>query len=83
MEFHNTKPKTITTTNHRKGNVTRCQWELEVKAVQPPEARENACDQVVLILNLIGWESGVSFVDQLHNEVKQNKAILDFFRLLI
>ena len=77
MEFHNTKPKTITTTNHRKGNVTRCQWELEVKAVQPPEARENA------ILNLIGWESGVIFVDQLHNEVKQNKAISDFFRHLI
>ena len=36
-----------------------------------------------LILNLIGWESGVSFVDQLHNEVKQNKAILDFFRHFI
>ena len=39
--------------------------------------------RLVLILNLIGWESGVIFVDQLHNEVKQNKAISDFFRRLI
>ena len=29
-----------------------------------PKARENAGDQVVLILHLIGWESGASFLDQ-------------------
>ena len=35
------------------------------KTSKLPKARENADDQVtVLILHLIGWESGVSFLDQ-------------------
>ena len=38
------------------------------------EAQENAADQVttVLLWNLIGWESGVSFLEQWHSEVEQH-----------
>ena len=38
-----------------------------------PEARETL---VVLVSNLIGWESGANILDQLQSEVKQNQIYL-------
>lgn len=41
-----------------------------------PKARKNASIQHVIgfILNLIGWEGGVSFVDQSLRKVKQTQS---------
>ena len=50
------------------------QWEFKVKTGKEHETRENAGGQIVivfLVLNLIGWEVGASFLDQSQNEVKQ------------
>lgn len=39
------------------------------------EARENACDQVVIgeSLYLIGWEGGVNFLNQSQSTLKRNQ----------
>ena len=36
---------------------------------------------MMLVLHLIGWESGAFFLDQSQSKVKQTKEILDYFRL--
>ena len=44
------------------------------------KARENAGDQVEIVVNLIGWENGAIFLDQLSRKVKQSHAIPGYFR---
>ena len=53
-----------------KVDITISQWELEFKADNVPDARENvsAKSRFVLVLHLKG---GVSFLDQSRREVKQ------------
>ena len=58
-----------------KENIFRSQWEPRVKKTKLPKAREN----VVLVLHLIGWESGANILNQSRSEVKKN-ATPDCFR---
>ena len=46
--------------------IIRKKSQLNTKTCQPLEARENASEQVlsILVLHLIGWEVGLSFLDQ-------------------
>ena len=48
----------------------------QVKTNKLPKARENAGDKVVIgfSFELIGWESGKSFLDQSQSEKKQNQS---------
>ena len=48
------------------GIITRSQWELKVKTTKLPEALEKRGTKLrlVLVLNLIGRESGESFLNQ-------------------
>ena len=48
------------------------QLELQRGKAQATKSR------LVSVLNLIGSESGVTFLDQPHNEVKQNQTIKDY-----
>ena len=51
------------------------QWELQVKTGNLLEVRETTSDQdgMVLVLHLIGWDGGVSFVfEQSQNKIKQD-----------
>ena len=68
----------------KKIDVISSQWGLQVETSKLPEARENANDKVaiVLVLHLIGWESGASFVDQSQNEVKENQSNIDLLSTL-
>ena len=68
IDCGNSLTKVITTANHSKKNITRSQWEVEVTRSLLSKALENAWDQVSL--NLIGWESSASSLDQSLNEVK-------------
>ena len=54
-------------------NIIISQWKLKVKTGNLLEARENASDQVriVLVLHLIGW---MNQTDQSQGEVKQNQS---------
>ena len=47
-----------------------------------PETRENVGYQVDLVLNLIGEESGASFLDQSQCEVKHKRSNNGYFRHL-
>ena len=51
------------------------QWKLEANTRNRRQARENACDQValVLVLHLIGWAGGANFLNQSQSVVKQNQ----------
>ena len=72
-----TKTKAITVANHNKRKQQINQWELDVNTRNRPPARENACDQVarlVLVLHLIGWAGGASFLNQSQSVVKQNQS---------
>ena len=51
-----------------------CQSEKRLPWLFMIKARENASDQVVIGLHLIGWDCDASFLDQSHNEVKQNQS---------
>ena len=57
-------------TVNQKKKCLKSQWEFKVKTIKLPKARENAGDQVV-----IGRKSGTIFLDQSHNEIKQNQRI--------
>ena len=46
------------------------QWELKANTRNRRHARENACDQVALVLHLTGLESGASFLNQSQSVVK-------------
>ena len=50
------------------------QWEHRVETGNLLKAQKNASDQVVIGLHLIGWDYDASFLDQSHNEVKQNQS---------
>ena len=69
-----TKTKAITTAGHSKE--TRSQSEIRVKTGKLLEAREIQVikSRLVLFFNLIGSESGASFLDQWVNEVKRNQS---------
>ena len=62
----------ITTANQKK-----------VKITTLSKARENAGDQSVigLLFNLIGRESGISFLDQSQSQLKQNQFNLGFLSI--
>ena len=71
------KTKAISTANRSKGSIMRNQWELEVKIRNLPEVWETRVTKLwlVLVLNLIGRESGANFLDQSKREVKQEQII--------
>ena len=56
----------------KKRNTIKSQWDLKIKPTKLPKARENADDQVVmvLVLQLISWDGGASFLDQSQSEVQ-------------
>lgn len=58
-----------------KENILKSQWEPKVKTTKLPKALEN----FVLVLHLIGWESGASILNQSRREVEKN-ATPDCFR---
>ena len=71
------KTKAISTANRCKGSIMRNQWELEVKIRNLPEVWETRVTKLwlVLVLNLIGRESGANFLDRSKREVKQEQII--------
>ena len=73
-ECSKTKTKVITLTNHNR----RKQNEEPIRTWR--QARENACDQVMvgLIWHLIGLESVVRFSNQSEDVVKQNQTHITF-----
>ena len=51
------------------------QWELKANTLKRRQARENACDQVaVLVLHLIGWVGGASFFKPITGRSKVNQS---------
>lgn len=62
--------KVIIAADQNKGNCSKSQLESKVNTSKLPEARENACDDWFLLLNLIGWESDENFLDQSQSKVK-------------
>ena len=72
VEFNKTKTKVITTANRSEGCNIISQWEFKVKTNKLLETRENARDQTILakVLNVIGWDTSASFLDQSLSEVK-------------
>ena len=77
MECFHTKTKVIMTANQKLGK-----YEMEPLRTQSKTGKlaiwnvKNTNDQLslVLVLNLIGWESGTSFLDQSQSETKQNHS---------
>lgn len=55
-------------------NVTKNQWELEVKTSKLCEARETPMtkSRLFLVLKLIGWKDGASATDQSQSKEKEN-----------
>ena len=72
IECRKTRIKLLTTVNQNLENITRSQWEIEVKT----ESR------LLLVLKLIGWESGASFLDQSYKELKENQSCPGLFSTL-
>ena len=56
--------------------------ELKIKTTKLPKAQEIWANKLwlVLILHLIGWESGASFWDQSQSKLKQNQLLLTLNR---
>ena len=50
---------------------TSRKWDLGVKTWKLPEAPNH---EMTLVSDLIGWESGACFLDQLQSELKQNQS---------
>ena len=75
---HNNKTKVITTANQKKGKHFKSQWELKVKTIKLAKAPETRVSKLrlFLILHLIGWDDGASFLDQSQSEVRQNQSTL-------
>ena len=67
-----TKTKIITKVSQKKRNTIKSQWNLKKKPTKLPKARENSDDQIVmvLVLQLISWDGGASFLDQSRSEVQ-------------
>ena len=84
MKGRRAKTNVNTTANQKKGKYFKRQWELKVKPIKLPIARENKSDQVVIdfSLHVIGWESGASFLDQSQSKAKKNNAVSDYFQHL-
>ena len=67
-------------------NTLKSQLELKVKISKQPKAREKrgkaqvTKSWLVLVLHLIVWESGASFLDQSQSVVKLNQLISDNYR---
>ena len=45
----------------KKENTFPSQWELKVETTKLPKARETRVTRLVLVLHLIGYESGADF----------------------
>ena len=78
VEFRQTKlQKKKKTANQNKGNIA---MRSQVKTSKLTRARENAGDQVAIgySWNLIGIESGVSFLGQSKSKVKQTQSNSEF-----
>ena len=56
--------------------------ELKIKTTKLPKAQEMRANKswLLLVLHLIGWESGASFLDQSQSELKQNQLLLTLNR---
>ena len=69
---YKTKTKIITKVSQKKRNTIKSQWNLKKKPTKLPKAREKSDDQVVmvLVLQLISWDGGASFLDQSRSEVQ-------------
>ena len=82
IDCGNSLPKAA---NHSKKNITRSQWEVEVKRSKLSVALENANDQspLVFVLNLIGWESSATSLDQSLNDYYDDSWITFDTRLEI
>ena len=77
------KPKLSPQPIRRKENTLKSQGEVKVKPSKLPKARETRVTKLrlVLVLHLIGWESGTSFFGPI-NATKQSKAKLIRFRII-
>ena len=70
-----TKTKAIILTNHTDSSVNQSEFEV-ISDMQPAPSAGNfarATTDWFLVLLLIGWESGASFVNQSQGEVEQNQ----------
>ena len=82
-QYHNTKTKVITfadicpITTDVKENTTN-QSQLEAKTSNPRNARENACNQLWLVLVWLptGWENGAKMANQSQRAVKALYCII-------
>lgn len=84
IESRKTKTKPITTANHNKENIRGRQWELEVNACNPPEARENVSDQVHVAITfgfasdwLRGWREFSRPITE-HSQAKRKQSRITF-----
>ena len=77
IDWRTTKIKLTTTANQRKGKYLQEPIRTQRKTTEMSKARENAGDQVVigfLVLHLIGWKRGASFLDQSQSDVNQTPS---------
>ena len=70
--FSKTKPET----NHKNVNSTKDQSELEGNICNDVKRQKKRASEarLVLVLFLIGWESGANFVNHSQSVVKQNQT---------
>ena len=75
IECLKNKTKVITTPIRWKENTFKGQWKLKNRPNILKRGKTRASKScLVLVLHLIGWESGVRFLDQSQSEVKQNQS---------
>ena len=75
IECHKNKTKVITTPIRWKEDTFKGQWKLKNRPNILKRGKTRASKScLVLVLHLICWESGVSFLDQSQSEVKQNQC---------
>ena len=75
IECLKNKTKVITTPIRWKENTFKGQWKLKNRPNILKRGKTRASKScLVLVLHLIGWESGVRFLDQSQSEVKQNHS---------
>ena len=66
----------FSTANHMKENITGAKenWKWKQANCLKRGKTRVTKSRLIEVLNLIGWESGASFLDQSQNEVKQKQS---------